>query len=258
MRFWGLSLSMGVTPTVAPGFHINIFEVKWETSSEDLMVLPPRSALSVGELREKYETSGRSLRFYYSAKTSTVYAYGPDRAIVTEDGFSPASINMLEVPDLARRVLLDGFADHLSRSGYKIEPRMGRYTAVQHEAHWKSTDGRVQLYKGFDINSIMWSDPRTNNLCFGLVVDLRWVTRDDTGATLKTAAIATAGLTLDVARAQSEILPNSSRINTEITRFHLEESILPFIQGNRLIQLGGGARFEIESTPLRVVMGAGE
>lgn len=241
----------------APGYYINIFQVRFDPLGERLMTLTAGSGPSVKDLRKKYEISGLSVRFHFSAKTKTTYAYGPDRDVVSADGFIASTLELPGVPDLARRLMLDGYVDHLGRTGYKLEWAMGRYTAVQPTAHWKSGDGRVQLFKGFDINSIMWSDPRTSELSFGLVVDLKWVTRDGAGATIRPAAIAATGLSLDVARAQGELLPGSARINTEVARLHLEESILPFVRDSLMVKLGGGGGLVVDPVPVRVVVGAG-
>jgi len=242
----------------APGYFVNIFQVRFEPPTERLMTLAAGLGPSVSDLRRKYETSGLSVRFHFSAKTQTTYAYGPDREAVSVEGFAPSTIELPAVPDVARRLMLDGFVDHLGRLDYKIEWSMGRYTAVQPTPHWKSGDGRVRLFKGFDINSIMWSDPRTSDLCFGLVVDLRWLTRDGSGASIRPATIATAGLSLEVARAQGELLPGTARVNTEISRLLLEESILPFVKANPAAALGGGGGLIIDPAPVRVVVGAGE
>lgn len=245
------------TGAKAPGFFINIFQVAFDPSVERIMALAAESVPSISELRTRYATLGLKVRLYYSSKTSTTYAYGPDHSKVATDGFSPSSVDLPTVPDLARRLMLDGYADHLSRCGYKLDWSIGRYTAVESTPLWKSSNGRVQLFKGFDINSIMWSDPRTSELAFGLVIDLKWVTRDAGGSAIRPGAIAALGLSLDVARAQGELLPGTARINTEVARLHLEESILPFVEANQRVELAGGAGLRVDSVPVRIVVGAG-
>lgn len=253
-----MAAAMGVGSR-APGFYINIFQVKFDPVREQLHVQDSSSGPAVRQLRKKYEASGLRLRFHYSSQTKTTYAYGPDRRKASAEGFAAAEISLPSVPDLARRVMLDGFVDHFAGTGHKIERAFGRYTIVQPNPQWKSGDGCVSLFKGFDVNSVMWSDPRSEDLCFGLVVDLRWLTRDASSASLKPAAVAAMGLSLDVARAQGELLPGTAKINTEVARLHLEESILPFVKSNSRIMLGGGAGLVLDEAPVRIVVAtAGE
>jgi hypothetical protein len=241
--------------TRAPGLFINIFQLAISPEEGRFMARAGMGTAKLSDLRKKHVTLGSRLRLHYSQAAQTLFGYGADQSLLSEDGFEEVHVPLRTVADLGRRALLDGFADQLGAKGFKVERSMGRFTFIPSSPHWVSPDSRVQLFKGYDVNSLIWSEPGTSETSFGFIVDVKWVTRDGQGAALHPGAVGKLGLTMDVGRAQGEFLPGSARINTEVARLRLEEGILPFVSAHREFGLPSGVQVTMDTAPLRVVLG---
>jgi len=116
------------------------------------------------------------------------------------------------------------------------------------------SSGRMRLLSNL-------KDAATQQLTFGVIVDIFWLLRDKRdkeGNPLNMRQIKDRygyPAVVAIAQAQGEYLPGTVRINTEIARQRFQEHILPFVTEHKEFNLPCGVKVELVPEPVRVILG---
>lgn len=119
------------------------------------------------ELRECFPCS-----FY--AEGEKVYAYGKEATEVTKIGFRAMTKNPAEVPKTTCKMILESFCNRLLSIGYEIERRKFITQAFDVRNPILLSVKELQLLKGCELRTVYLKDISTNNLVFGLILDLKF------------------------------------------------------------------------------------
>ena len=242
-----------------PGIYLNVFPVKVPEEVVQIMVASRASFQDLRSLRQRLTEAGKNAWVY--ADGDTVYGYGPDAAFLESQGFRKVSLRLTEIPRLATRMIIEGLVSVLRQEGYGILPRKGRQHVYHPEEFTWAVRGRVRVHRGYDLRALFWKDIRTDQLAFGLIVDIFWALRDDKNQPLNMRQIRQQygyKVTITIGQIQGEYLPGSSKFNTEVARQRFQEHILPFVQSHPTFDLPCGGQARLLSQPVRVILGGEE
>jgi hypothetical protein len=243
-------------PTLDPGVYTNIFPVSIPLGPCTMFV-GDRSRPEYQDLRpirENIQRRGLSIFLYIPRGSAEVLVYGPDMADQPRQVVEEREVELAEFPELATRVILDGFIDLLRHENYDTRFGKGRATVFPSLAVATVARGEANVFRGFDIRTFFWRDRSRRRLVFGLVVDVVWSTRDQSGRRLQTQDLARLGVLRELAQIQGEVLPGGSRLNSEIARELLLEHILPFAAEHEQFELPSGGLARVSAEPVRVVV----
>jgi len=242
-----------------PGVYLNIFPVKVPENAVQIMTASRASFQDLRSIREYLAEEGKSAWVY--AYNETVYGYGPDAACLESRGFQKTLLRLTEVPRLATRMVIEGIVNILRREGYEILPRKGRQQAYHPERFMWVIRERVRVHRGYDLRALFWKNIHTDQIAFGLIVDIFWALRDDKNQPLSMHQIRQQygyNATITISQIQGEYLPGSSKLNTEVARQRFHEHILPFVQSHSEFDLPCGGRARLLLEPIRVILGEEE
>lgn len=235
-----------------PGLYVNIFRVLLPDERVNVMVAPSRAHPSLRDLRDEIQRSGWQASVY--RHNNQIFGYGPDMHHLRPKGFQQQALRLLDHPRWCTRLIMEGLSDHLKRSGFREKRGKGRTTLYEPEPYGNAAQGRLFVFRGYDLRAIyIW---RERTPVFGLIVDICWEIRDAAGNRLNTAAMAQYSAVGEVAQIQGEYLPGN-RINPEVSRLRLQNHILPFVHQNRefALPLQEEIKARLEETPMRVILG---
>lgn len=238
------------------GIYVNLFPVEICEREFELMAAPRASFQDLRLLREWIKTEHIDVCVYADGKT--VYGYGPEKDKLETQGFQRASWQFTDVPRLATRIIIEGLVGKLKSKGYEILPRKGRWRAYHPKQSTEVAERRIRVYRGYDLRAIFWKDIATNNLAFGLIVDVFWLLKDSQGQPLSMSLIRRQygyQATIAIAQVQQEYLPGSNKLNTEVARQRFHDHILPFVQIHSAFDLPCGGQARLLGKPVRVILG---
>ncbi len=244
-----------------PGIYLNVFPVR--IPEDEIPIMTARRDLfqDLRSLRQDLAKAGRNAWVY--ADGDVVYGYGSDAANLKEQGFQEESLRLVEVPRLASRIIIEGLVSTLKGEGYETLPRKGRWQ-VYHPSQFNGVAGRrIRVHRGYDLRAFFWRerDINTDQLAFGLIVDIIWVLRDNANQSLNMRQIGMQygyNAIIAIGQVQGEYLPGSRRLNTEVARQRFQEHILPFVQSHSEFDLPCGGRARLLPEPIRVILGGEE
>jgi len=232
------------------GLYTNVFQVDVPDKPVSVMVASTKDYPDLHSLREEIAQRSWNCRIYRVG--NRVFGYGEEQGALAAKAFQPAIVHFRDVPDLWKRWILEGLVDHLKAQGYRERSGKGRATLYEPNSYGELSGGRIRVYRGYDLRVIWWK--QSEEIRFGLVVDIRWKVQDTNGRRLSAYEIAQHGVMRQLAQIQEELLP-AGNINTEVARFRLQNHILPFVNRHSTFSLPYGGTVTINSTPIRVILG---
>lgn len=242
-----------------PGIYLNVFPV---TLPDDPIPVVQANRASWTDLRPLREgIKNRNVWVYADEKI--VYGYGPDRAILKDYGFQETEVRLRETPRLATRLIVQGMVNLLRQEGYEALPRKGRWQLYHPNQFKEVAGGGIRVHQGYDLRAFFWKDIVSEQLAFGLIVDIIWALRDAENQPLNMRQIRQRygyNAIVEVGQVQGEYLPGSksSKINTEVAHQRFRENILPFVQSHSEFKLHCGQLAQVRAEPIRVILGGEE
>lgn len=239
---------------VSPGIYANLFNVRLNEESVDLMTIGVGHVPEYDSLKAKLQLEGVSF-LYYDYKE--IYGDSKDPSILSNHGFVKRHFELQENPRLVARMILQGFIDKVSPD-FNIVESKGRLEFVSKRKCASAANGQVAMYRAYDIRCIFLKDCDTGNLEFGVVIDVNFKLKSQAGEPLNSHDIRIKfgqGALSEIRRFQGELVPGG-KINTEISRQRLLEDIIPFIQQYSNIELPGRIGATINAEPVHVVLGS--
>lgn len=235
-----------------PGIYINIFRVQLPDTIVEIVTASASTQPALRDLRTQIQNSSRNIRVYLH--DDIIFGYGPDWGALVDKGFERQQIRLYDYPKWCARMIVEGLVDRLKPQGYRERSGIGRIKTYESEPFGKAAQGRLRLFRGYDLRAIYWR--RNEQLLFGLVVDICWEIQDLSGKRLSTPEIAQYNAVSEIAQLQGEFLPGN-RTNPEVSRLRLQNQILPFVQQNNKFSLPCGSNVEalLSAIPLRVILG---
>jgi len=241
-----------------PGIYVNIFPVKIPEEDIPIMVADRALFRSLQELRQELGERGVNARVYTPPEDNYVYGCGSDAKVLESYEFREITLRLVNVPKLTTRLIIEGLLDTLQNGGFELYPKKGRSLVYHPELFLEIEDGRIRIHRGYDLRSFFWKDAATQQLTFGVIVDIFWLLRDKEGNPLNMRQIKDRygyPAVVAIAQAQGEYLPGTVRINTEIARQRFQEHILPFVTEHKEFNLPCGVKVELVPEPVRVILG---
>ncbi|MGB9760310.1 MAG: hypothetical protein ACPLZG_10830 [Thermoproteota archaeon] len=144
----------------------NVFPV-FIDGSLNLLEDDRRRHPSLEDLRNRFPCN-----FY--AEGDKVYAYGKNSYELEKIGFSTVFKAPQEIPKTTCRIILEGFCNRLLSIGYRIERRGFARQAFDFKNPFSLSIRELTLLKGCEFRTVYLKDMLTNNLVFGLIVDLKF------------------------------------------------------------------------------------
>ncbi len=237
-------------PTLQSGLYANVFQVEIPDEPVSVMVASTATFPDLRPLREEIAQRYWNCRVY--RVRDRIFGYGGDRDVLRERSFEPTEIDLRDGPALCKRLILEGFADHLKGQHYRDRLGKGRVTLYEPNPYGEAVGGQIQVYRGYDLRSIWWK--QDEEISFGLIIDVHWEIQDQGGRRLSSAEIVQYHAMRQIAQIQEEILP-TGKINTEVARLRLYNHILPFVRQNCRFSLPCGGEARINRIPVRVILG---
>jgi hypothetical protein len=241
-----------------PGIYLNLFRVEFIDSPTNLMVVSRSAFPKLKEFREMLRENSIAAEVF--AVDDQVYGYGSQQDALVEFGFSTKSIQISAIPQLASRLVLDGFVAELQKAGYLLEWSKQGATVYQRNPPLLKLDTGLTIYRGFDIQSLYLNDPELDELFFAVVIDAAFTYRDADDQPLRP----------DVVKArfgeeafnqllvkQGDLTPQN-KINLEVSRQHFTKLILPFVAQRGRFTLPCGIPATTSLEPIRVVLAGDE
>jgi len=240
-----------------PGVYLNVFPVEVPKEPVHIMRADRSSFSNLRPLRERLREENKKAWVY--ADKHVVYGYGPDVSFLETEGFEEVSLQLVEAPRLTSRLIVEGLVNALRAEGYEALPRKGRWQVYRPNQFTEVAGGKIRVHRGYDLRSLFWKDTVTDNLTFGLIVDIIWLLRDTANQPVNTRRLRQEygyDAIIAIAQIQGECLPNR-KINTEVARQRFQEHILPFVQNHLEFALPCGGRAFLLPEPVRVILGGG-
>ncbi|BBM69289.1 hypothetical protein [Rhodothermus marinus] len=247
-----------------PGIYLNVFPV---TLPDDPIPMVQANRASWTDLRPLRERINNHKVWVYP-DGKIVYGYGPDKAILKDQGFQETEVRLRETPRLAAWLIVEGIVNLLRQEGYETlfpkersESIKGRWQLYHPNQFKKVAGSGIRVHQGYDLRAFFWKDIVSEQLAFGLIVDIIWALRDDENQSLNMRQIRQRygyNAIIEVGKVQGEYLPGSNRINTEVARQRFRENILPFIQRHSKFELPCGGVARIHAKPIRIILGGEE
>lgn len=239
-----------------PGIYLNLFPVK--IPEDPLLILIARRASfqDLHPLRKWLKETGRQAQVY--ADGEIIYGYGSDSESLEMGGFQKSLLRLAEAPRLATRLIAEGLVNTLRTEGYEPLFRKGRWQLYHPTQFTEVAGGKVRVHRGYDLRAFFWKDIVTDQLAFGLIVDIFWALRDNADEPLSLYQIRRqlgSDAAIAVGQAQGEYLPRSSRHNTEVARQRFQEHVLPFVQRHSEFDLPCSGQALLLPEPIRVILG---
>lgn len=235
------------------GWYANLFEIQFEDVSIPVM-RAERAKFKELETLKKQLRADRLDAWVYTTKDD-VLGYGSDASKLHDFGFAPASVNLHSVPELASRMIIDGFVKHLEQSGYKSQVSKGRTTVFNYATPVHVIANGPRLLKGYDLRSLFLWDAEADVLIYALLVDVTFAFVGTDGTRLNTHTLITQygnEVLREFRQKQGDLLPNR-KINLEVSRQRLLEQILPFITEHRSFTLPSDVEAHLSTEPMRIV-----
>jgi hypothetical protein len=237
------------------GLYLNLFPV--EVPAYPIRFLATERSLhpDLRPLREELTQLGKRVWVY--ADGDKVYGYGKDCDSFRSKGFCETNVTLPNRPRLTARMVLEGFVDRIKQAQYTPLERKGRCEVFNWAEYRLTSDGNVRIFRGFDLRSLFLKNRETDELIFGLIVDVTYTLRDQSNESLNPHDIRErfgSKTFSEVRQIQGDLLP-TGKINTEVTRQRLLDHILPFIRHFPDFQLPCGIAVSLHHEPTRIILG---
>lgn len=241
-----------------PGIYLNLFKVEFVDTPVNLMVAPRSDFPKLKGFREALRE--RTIAAEVFAVDDQVYGYGSQQDMLVEFGFSAEAVQIGALPQLASRLVLDGFAAELQKAGYLLEWSKQGATVFQVTPPLLKLESGLTLYRGFDIQSLYLNDPELDELFFAVVIDAAFTYRDSNGEALRPDAVKAryGEEALNQLLVKQGDLTPQGKINLEISHQRFHKLILPFVAQRGKFMLPCGIQAEIAREPIRVVLASDE
>jgi len=152
-----------------PGLYVNLFEVRFDDRGVEVMCTQRDLHPDLRPLRRQISEKRIDTRVY--ATGGEIYGYGPQRDRLSDFGFTIRTVQVGQLPQLASRLILDGYVSSLEEAGYTCAFRLGRATVHQFAKALLETPVGVKLFWGVELQSIFLLDPQLNELAYFMVVN---------------------------------------------------------------------------------------
>lgn len=244
--------------TIDPGIYLNLFKVEFVDSPTNLMVASRSAFPKLKDFREMLRA--RTIAAEVFAVDDRVYGYGSQQDALVNFGFSAESIQISTIPQLASRLVLDGFVAELQKVGYLLEWSKQGATVFQLTSPLLKLKSGLILYRGFDIQSLYLNDPELEELFFAVVIDAAFTYRDPDGKALRPDVVKAqyGEEALNQLLVKQGDLTPQGKINLEVSHQRLHKLILPFVAQRGKFVLPCGIQAEISREPIRVVLASDE
>jgi hypothetical protein len=241
-----------------PGLYVNLFEVDFDDREVNLMCVGRSQYPKLKPLRDQLSESGINAQVY--AAGGTIYGYGPSQEQLEEFGFIQDTVIVGEVPQLASRMILEGYVKSLEQAKYTCWWNYGRAMAYYFDKPLIETETGVKLYRGFELQSMYLFNPETESLVYCISINAGFKYRDAQNNPLNTRTVKAkfGSETLKKLRIKQGDLAPMGKINLEVSRQRLTELIIPFVKARHEFVLPCGIPAELSMTPIRVVLSAEE
>jgi len=236
------------------GYYSNIFPVELNNTTLEILIADRKNFQDLRSIRDEIEKGKKDVFVY--AHEDKVYGYGKDLHWLTSKGFTHTKINLYDVPHLTGRMILEGFINNLNDNGYTPIMGKGRCRLFKWNSFKVTSDGKVRVHRGLDIRSIFLLDRRSEELVFGIVVDIIYSLRDVNNNRLNSHEVVSKygrKTFREIRQIQGDLIPTG--INKEISRQRFVEEILPFVEDFTTFHLSCGIEAKMKKEPLRVILG---
>jgi len=242
--------------TLTTGYYINIFPVELYKDSIKILIAEREKFTDLRPLREEIISVKKDVFVY--ADGNNVYGYGSDLDWLSSKGFYYTEVHLKDVPYLTKRMILEGFINELrDKKGYSPLWGKGRCQVFKWGDPKETSDGKVKVFKGFDLRSFFLWNHEIDGFVFNLVVDITYAIKNKDNNPLNFHEIVInygSQILKEVRQIQGDLIPTG--INTEISRQRFIEEILPFVKNFPSFQLPCGINAKLKSEPLRIILGS--
>lgn len=241
-----------------PGLYLNLFKVNFDDRPVDLMVVARSQYPQLRELRGQLRE--RAIEADVYAVGEQIFGYGPQQELLADFGFSSTTLHIGGVPQLATRLILEGFVTRLVSAGYTREWRRQGARVYQFSTPLLELESGVKLYRGFDLQCIYLNDPEMSTLLYVMIIDATFTYRGPNGSPLSTAEVKRrfGKHTLERLQIKQGDLAPQGKINLEVSRQRLLEQTLPFVRQHGTFILACGLSASLMHEPVRLVLSAEE
>jgi hypothetical protein len=238
---------------LAPGLYANIF--KLNIQNEKVTVFQSTTAIHqrMSDLRVLIKQNKWDANVYRI--DNIVFAYGKDAEKFLQLGFEKQTIYLFDQPKLCNRLIREGLIEYLKSENYRGPYGKARIIFYEPQPYEYAAKGEIKVFRGYDLRTIY--QYQNDTIFFGLIVDVCWEIQDKNGQRLNMVEIANYNATNEIAQIQGELLSNN-QINTEISKFMLDNHIMPFVCKIKefKLPLDRDIKVSLENIPIRIIEGA--
>ena len=235
--------------------NINIFPV-FINDPLNLLEDDRKRHHSLEDLRKSF-----TCNFY--AEGDKVYAYGRTPPELLEMGFRSVAKPPQEIPKTTCRVILEGLCNRLASVGYNIEWRGFRAQAFDVKNTIPLNIKELMLLKGCELRTVYLKDALTNNLVFGLIIDLKFKLEYEGKACSyfdirrnisQKYGVVTARDAIREIRVKTGDLTPDGKMNVQSSKFRYENilSIMKEVGDKIELPTGNEARVSLQPTPITI------
>ena len=231
-------------------YFTNIYPVDILQDQINIMNISYPSINDFKDFRELYKSKGISL--YRDGET--IFGYGNNKELLTKDGFTEKKIELKDYPRLTSRLILEGILTFLENKGYYIHINLGRST-VFNPALEKITKSGIKVLLGYDIRSIFLKKYMSDDLIFGLIVDIIFNFKDKDGNGINFHQIKQMFGTNSVKEIriiQGDLIPTGRNLQVGKMRYQQLSDLLTVIND---IEISNETTFKVASKPIPILLG---
>lgn len=245
---------------LAIGLYINFFNANLKAIEAQLALADRSKWSSLRKLRETLTNEEVEVAVY--AADDKVYGYGAELKYLKQLGFKIEPIALTQVPKLTTNLILDGYLDSLRQADNPYtcyRRKYGRAVAYQFNKSLYEISG-IHLHRGFELQSMYFSNPDSGELAYGIIIDATFAYRDDNGQSLSSTEVVKKGgskALVQLRIKQGDLTP-SQKINLDVSQQRLMKLILPFVAKRHKFTLPCGIEAELDIKPVRITLAVTE
>lgn len=210
------------------GVYSNLFQVHWDDQVIEIMRIGRSKFPDLRELRKQLHDQVVDAQVY--ALDENIYGYGQQQFDLMKYGFTKED-QSLDLPELASRLILEGFIDSLTSAGYSCYFKFRRAIAFQLNTPLLSLPNGVVLFRGVEICSQFLFDQENEEISYFIIIDPSFKYSDQSNHSISTHEIVSkyGSATLKQLRTKQGDFTPTGGINLEVSRQRLADYIIPFI-----------------------------
>ncbi|MHA1831787.1 MAG: hypothetical protein ACTSWR_09675 [Candidatus Helarchaeota archaeon] len=237
------------------GLYSNIFECSLNSFNLSIVSCNRKLYPELADLRKKIFEKGIKVEIY--ACENKIYGYGEDLSKLYVYDFHDINIDLLEIPQLTRRIIFNSLIKYLRKIGMDVIIKKSEIRAYDKSKKHTLVEKSLYLIKGFIIKVTYFYDYDLQRVSFVIIVDTHVIISDNNGKHLNFHEIKTNfgnSVIYRIKKIQNEYLPNN-KINLEISKLKLNDEIIPFVKDICSFEGIMGIKISISNKPIHITLG---